>query len=122
MAYPLQQELVRNGVDLRLGRSVAAFEPEGGDLVAVLDDGSRIPCGLAVLGVGVRPETRLARAAGLALGATGGILVDDRMRTSVPDIFAVGDAVEVREFVQRRPRRSSPWRARPTARGASPPR
>jgi NADPH-dependent 2,4-dienoyl-CoA reductase/sulfur reductase-like enzyme/rhodanese-related sulfurtransferase len=98
MAFPLQEELVRNGVDLRLGRSVTAFE-ESETLVAVLDDGARIPCGLAVLSVGVRPETGLAAAAGLALGVTGGILVDDRMRTSVPGIYAVGDAVEVREFV-----------------------
>ncbi|MDR3418580.1 MAG: FAD-dependent oxidoreductase [Nevskia sp.] len=103
MAFPLQEELVRQGIDLRLGRAVTAFEPEGEVLVAVLDDGARIPCGLAVLSVGVRPETRLARAAGLALGATGGILVDDQMRTSQPNIYAVGDAVEVREFVSGEP-------------------
>ncbi|MGA2083599.1 MAG: FAD-dependent oxidoreductase [Holophaga sp.] len=99
MALPLQEELVRQGVDLRLGRSVAAFERDGQTLAAVLDDGTRIFCALAVLGVGVRPETRLAKEAGLALGPTGGILVDDQMRTSRPDIYAVGDAVEVREFV-----------------------
>jgi len=99
MTFPLQEELVRRGVDLRLGRSVAAFEREAGELVARLDDGARIPCALAVLSVGVRPDVRLAKAAGLALGVTGGILVDDRMRTSQPDIYAVGDAVEVREFV-----------------------
>ena len=55
------------------------------------------------MSVGVRPETRLAKAAGLALGATGGILVDDRMRTSQPGIYAVGDAVEVRDFVSGEP-------------------
>ena len=99
MVVPVQEELAAQGVDLRLGRSVAAFEPDGPGLAAVLDDGSRIPCDLAILGVGVRPETRLAREAGLALGATGGILVDERMRTSDPNIFAVGDAVEVRDFV-----------------------
>jgi NADPH-dependent 2,4-dienoyl-CoA reductase/sulfur reductase-like enzyme/rhodanese-related sulfurtransferase len=103
MTFPLQEELVRQGVDLRLRRSVTAFEPEEGTLIAILDDGSRIPCGLAVLSVGVRPETRLAKAAGLAIGATGGILVDDRMRTSSPNIYAVGDAVEVREFVSGEP-------------------
>ena len=97
MTFPLQEELERQGVDLRLGRSVVAFE--GGTRVALLDDGTRIPYALAVLSVGVRPETRLAQAAGLAIGSTGGILVDDRMRTSQPNIYAVGDAVEVREFV-----------------------
>lgn len=99
MTFPLQEELTRNGVDLRLGRSVSAFQREGGTLVAVLDDGNRIPCDLAVMSIGVRPDTRLARQAGLALGTTGGILVDDRMRTSAPDVYAVGDAVEVKEFV-----------------------
>ena len=99
MAYPLHEELVRQGVDLRLGRSVTAFEKQGKGLVATLDDGARIVCDLAVLSVGVRPETRLAREAGLALGPTGGIQVDEQMRTSDPHILAVGDAVEVRDFV-----------------------
>jgi len=99
MAYPLHEELARQGVDLRLGRSVTAFEKQGKGLLATLDDGARIACDVAVLSVGVRPETRLAREAGLALGLTGGIQVDDQMRTSDPNIFAVGDAVEVRDFV-----------------------
>jgi NADPH-dependent 2,4-dienoyl-CoA reductase/sulfur reductase-like enzyme/rhodanese-related sulfurtransferase len=99
MTFPLHEELARQGVDLRLGRSVSAFEKDGAELVAILDDGDRIRCDLAVMSVGVRPETRLAREAGLAIGTTGGILVDDQMRTSDPNIFAVGDAVEIREFV-----------------------
>jgi len=99
MTFPLHEELTRQGVDLRLGRAVAAFEPESDGLVAVLDNGDRISCDLAVLSVGVKPEIRLAREAGLAIGSTGGILVDDQMHTSVPGIYAVGDAVEVREFV-----------------------
>lgn len=99
MTFPLHEELTRQGVNLRLGRAVAAFEPEGDGLVAVLDNGDRVSCDLAVMSVGVKPETRLAREAGLAIGTTGGILVDDQMRTSDPSIFAVGDAVEVREFV-----------------------
>ena len=100
MTFPLHEELERQGVDLRLERAVASFEAgEGQELVAVLDNGDRISCDLAVLSVGVKPETRLARAAGLTLGQTGGILVDDQMRTSDPSIYAVGDAVEVREFV-----------------------
>ena len=99
MTFPLHEELARQGVDLLLGRAVAAFESEGDGLVAVLDNGDRISCDLAVMSVGVKPETRLAREAGLAIGTTGGILVDDQMHTSDPNIYAVGDAVEVREFV-----------------------
>jgi NADPH-dependent 2,4-dienoyl-CoA reductase/sulfur reductase-like enzyme/rhodanese-related sulfurtransferase len=99
MTFPLHEELRRQGVDLRLGRAVSAFEKEGEGLVATLDNGDRIPCDLVVMSVGVKPETRLAREAGLAIGSTGGILVDDQMRTSLPGIYAVGDAVEVREFV-----------------------
>jgi len=103
MTFPLQEELTRNGVDVRLGRSVSAFQREGGTLVAVLDDGNQIPCDLAVMSIGVRPDTRLARQAGLLLGPTGGIQVDDRMRTSAPDVYAVGDAAEIKEFVSQAP-------------------
>lgn len=103
MTFPLQEELTRNGVDVRLGRSVSAFQREGGTLVAFLDDGNQIPCDLAVMSIGVRPDTRLARQAGLVLGPTGGIQVDDRMRTSAPDVYAVGDAVEIKEFVSQAP-------------------
>jgi len=99
MTFPLHEELSRQKVDLRLGRAVTAFEPKAGGLVALLDNGDRIECDLAVLSVGVKPEVRLAREAGLAIGSTGGIQVDDQMRTSLPNIYAVGDAVEVREFV-----------------------
>jgi len=99
MAFPIHEELVRQGVDLRLGRSVAAFQTDGETLTATLDNGDLIPCDFAVVSVGVRPETRLAREAGVLLGSTGGILVDDQMRTSLPNIYAVGDAVEIRDFV-----------------------
>ena len=99
MAFPIHEELVRQGVDLRLGRSVATFQTDGETLTATLDNGDLIPCDFAVVSVGVRPETRLAREAGVLLGSTGGILVDDQMRTSLPNIYAVGDAVEIRDFV-----------------------
>lgn len=99
MAAPLREELERNHVDVRLGRSVTAFRPAGEALEAVFDDGSTVTCGVVVVAVGVRPESRLAREAGLELGATGGIHVDDQMRTSDPAIWAVGDAVEVRDYV-----------------------
>ncbi len=99
MTFPLQEELVRQGVDLRLNQAVTAFQREGDGLIAILNNGDRIACDMAVMSVGVRPETRLAREAGLALGRTGGILVDDQMRTSMQNIYAVGDAVEIRDFV-----------------------
>ena len=100
MTMAIREELAAHQVDVRLGRSVAAFREAGQGLsVASWTAASAVACDLAVLGVGVRPETRLAKDAGLALGSTGGILVDDRMRTSRPDIYAVGDAVEVRDLV-----------------------
>jgi NADPH-dependent 2,4-dienoyl-CoA reductase/sulfur reductase-like enzyme/rhodanese-related sulfurtransferase len=99
MVEPLHEELRRNGVDLRLGVSVEAID-EASLLRARLSDGSYVPCGLILLAVGVRPETRLAREAGLAIGTSGGIHVDAHMRTSDPAIWAVGDAVEVTDLVR----------------------
>ena len=103
MVFPLHEELLRQGVDLRLGTSVSAFEDHGDHLLARLDGGQGIACDLAILCVGVRPETLLARESGLVLGTTGGIQVDDQMRTSDPQIFAVGDAAEVKDFVSEVP-------------------
>jgi rhodanese-related sulfurtransferase len=100
MVAPLHDELRSNGVDLRLNASVEALEPAADGLVARLSDGARVSCSFALLAVGVRPETRLAREAGLVLGPTGGILVDERMRTSDPSIWAVGDAIEVKDLVR----------------------
>jgi NADPH-dependent 2,4-dienoyl-CoA reductase/sulfur reductase-like enzyme/rhodanese-related sulfurtransferase len=103
MVAPLHDELRRNGVDLRLNASVDSFATEADALVARLSDGTRVACGLVLLAVGVRPETRLARAAGLAIGPSGGIEVDAQMRTSDPSIWAVGDAAEVRDLVRDAP-------------------
>ena len=74
---------------------------------------------LVLLGIGVAPDTELARRAGLALGVKGAISVDGQMRTSAPDVYAVGDAVEVRHFVTGAKGHIAP--ARPTSRGALPP-
>jgi len=102
MATPVHDELQRHGVDLRLRTSVTAFE--GTDaLEAILSDGSRLAVDFAVLAIGVRPETRLAREAGLELGPRGGIRVNDRMQTSDPAVYAVGDAVEVMDQVSGEP-------------------
>jgi NADPH-dependent 2,4-dienoyl-CoA reductase/sulfur reductase-like enzyme/rhodanese-related sulfurtransferase len=104
MVSPIQQELKRQGVDLRLGNAVSAFEPGPKETITVVaQHDERFTADLVILSVGVRPNTKLAREAGLEIGPTGGIRVDDQMRTSDPHIFAVGDAVEVRNFVTGRP-------------------
>lgn len=103
MAAPLHQELSLHGVDLRLGTSVKGFREEKGALYADLSTGESLACDLAVLAIGVRPETKLAKDAGLKLGSRGGILVDEHMRTSDQAIFAVGDAVEVKDLVTQEP-------------------
>ena len=104
MAAWLHAELKSNGVELHLGDSVAAFEaPKAGEnaraSVVVLKSGKRIEADTVVLGLGVRPETALARNAGLELGALGGVRVNEHMQTRDPRIYAVGDAVEVRDHV-----------------------
>lgn len=104
MAAPIQRELERQGVDLRLGNALVAMEPGPKDTIDVVaQHDERLSADLVVLAVGVKPETNLAWQAGLEIGSTGGIRVDDRMRTGDPHIFAVGDVVEVRDFVTGRP-------------------
>ncbi|HVP19134.1 MAG TPA: FAD-dependent oxidoreductase [Spirochaetia bacterium] len=87
----IMERLESHGVGVILSKGVRAVHPREVEL----SDGSRVPGEIVLLAVGVRPETTLARAAGLALGRTGAVLVDERMRTSDPDIFAVGDMVEI---------------------------
>jgi NADPH-dependent 2,4-dienoyl-CoA reductase/sulfur reductase-like enzyme/rhodanese-related sulfurtransferase len=104
MAAWLHAELNANGVMLHLADSVAAFEaPRPGESarasVVVLKSGKRIEADTVVLGLGVRPETSLAKNAELELGALGGIRVNEHLQTSDPKIWAVGDAVEVRDAV-----------------------
>ena len=99
MAAPLHQTLRMHGVDLRLETSVTRFTETETGLRAHLSTGESVECGLVLLAIGVKPDVKLAREAGLAIGERGGILVDARMRTSDPDIFAVGDAVEVVDLV-----------------------
>ena len=103
MASILHQELKINGVDLRLGTSVTAFEETGESLKLFLSSGQTLETGLAVLAIGVKPETTLAKSANLELGPRGGIKVNDHMQTSDENIYAVGDAVEVIDFITRTP-------------------
>ena len=91
MAQLLHKEIIDHGVRLILNDGIKEISEEG----VTLASGAFVPAGAVIMAVGVRPETGLARDAGLQLGETGAILVDGEMRTSDPDIFAVGDAVEV---------------------------
>lgn len=103
MVSILHQELTLHGVELRLGTSVTAFSDTDKGLKLTLSSGETIDTGVAILAIGVKPETALAKAAGLELGPRGGIKVDDRMQTSDPFVYAVGDAVEVTDFITRQP-------------------
>ncbi|WP_028535170.1 FAD-dependent oxidoreductase [Paludibacterium yongneupense] len=102
MAVPLALQLRQNGVELVLGDSVSRVE-EGPRLGVRLESGRCVETDLVILAIGVKPESRLAQAAGLETGIGGGIRVDEQQRTSDPAIFAVGDAVEVRHAVDGRP-------------------
>ena len=100
MARVVEGYLERHGVKLALKDGVAAFEKgDGGALRVRTQSGKVYPADVVILALGVRPDTELARSAGLAIGERGGIRVDDQMRTSDPNIFAVGDAVEVKDVV-----------------------
>jgi NADPH-dependent 2,4-dienoyl-CoA reductase/sulfur reductase-like enzyme/rhodanese-related sulfurtransferase len=99
MAAPLTEHLVSKGVQLHLGDGLARIEEAGGGSIVVAESGVRLPADLVILAIGVRPETTLAKDAGLQIGPRGGIVVDDRMRTSDPNIWAVGDVVEVHDVL-----------------------
>jgi NADPH-dependent 2,4-dienoyl-CoA reductase/sulfur reductase-like enzyme len=99
MTTPLAEHLASQGVTLLLGDSAQAFEAAPDGLNVWLESGRRLSAQLVILGVGVRPESRLAVEAGLEVGPRGGIRVDEQLRTSDPDIYAVGDAIEVTDFV-----------------------
>jgi NADPH-dependent 2,4-dienoyl-CoA reductase/sulfur reductase-like enzyme/rhodanese-related sulfurtransferase len=96
----VEEHLKAHGVRMALGDGVAGFRQlEGGALEVETKSGKKHQADVVILALGVRPETKLAKTAGLAIGERGGIRVDEQMRTSDPDIFAVGDVVEVKDFV-----------------------
>ena len=99
MAAPLADELRLHGVDLKLNNSVTAIDEFEGRLKVRLSGGDSVLTEMVIVSVGVRPETRLAKEAGLTLGPRGGIAVNAQMQTSDAAIYAVGDAVEVTDFV-----------------------
>jgi len=100
MARVVEDHLERHGVRVALGDGVAAFEQTGeGKLNVRTKSGKVYPADVVILALGVKPDIELAQAAGLKIGERGGIRVDEHMRTNDPDIFAVGDAVEVTDVV-----------------------
>lgn len=103
MATPIHQHLTLHGVDLRLKATVVGFEEEKNSMDVLLNTGETLPCQMTLLAVGVKPEISLAQAAGLKIGKSGGIVTDHHMRTSQKDIFAIGDAAEVIDFVSGEP-------------------
>jgi NADPH-dependent 2,4-dienoyl-CoA reductase/sulfur reductase-like enzyme/rhodanese-related sulfurtransferase len=102
MTSPLLGALKQNGVELILNQTVSEVsEGDDGKLQVVLTGGGRIKTDLLLVGVGVTPESNLARVAGLAIGPRGGIVTNQYMQSNDPDIYAVGDAVEVEDFVSK---------------------
>lgn len=99
MAAFIHAKMRKKGVRLMLGHSVEGFWEKDGAIQVLLKEGEPLSADMVVLAIGVTPDTPLARQAGLELGIKGSILVNDRMETSVPDIYAVGDAVQVKHFV-----------------------
>ena len=100
IARLVEEHVKRHGVRLALNDGVVGFKQlDGGAIEVQTISGKTFPADLVILAIGVRPDTTLAKSAGLEIGERGGIRVDEHMRTSDPDIFAVGDAIEVKDFV-----------------------
>jgi NADPH-dependent 2,4-dienoyl-CoA reductase/sulfur reductase-like enzyme/rhodanese-related sulfurtransferase len=99
MASMVQEYLAGKGIDCNLDNRVTAFVQEGEQIRVKTENGSEVVCDMVLMSAGIRPENKLAVDAGLEIGQRGGIIVDACMQTSNPHIFAVGDAIEVRDFV-----------------------
>ncbi len=103
MAQILHKHLSDKGVKLVLGDGVSSFEPDGDSVIVKTQSGREVAADLVILAIGVRPNSELAKAAGLALNKRGGIVVDDSLVTSDKNIYAVGDAVEITDFNTKQP-------------------
>ena len=99
MASFIHNEMRKHGVKLALGHTVEGFEERDGGVDVLLKEEPSLHADMVILAIGVSPETTLAKDAGLELGIKGSIVVNDRMETSISDIYAVGDAVRVKHFV-----------------------
>lgn len=99
MAQLLHENILQNGVKLYMGDGVASFKEEGDQVAIQLKSGKTVGADLVILSVGVVPNSELAKDAGLAVNEKGGIVTDDFMRTSDPHIYAVGDVIEVEDYI-----------------------
>lgn len=99
MAVMVHRELKQNGIELILGNGMTAINQTPSGLEVLLNDGQKLNTDMVILAVGVRPETKLAVESGLEIGSTRGIRVNERLQTSDPNVFALGDAVEIKEKI-----------------------
>ena len=103
MATILHQHIVSKGVRLVLGDGLKEIVPQGAQNAEVLlMSGERLLTDMIALAIGVRPDTEFAKRSGIAVNSRGAIIVDEHMRTNIPDIYAVGDAIETTDFVSNR--------------------
>jgi len=103
MASLVHQHLQDKGVNLYLEHAVSAFTKKGNSIEVIFKNGKCIMADLVILSIGVRPETKLAKQAGLAIGEMGGIVVNDYLQTSDENIYAVGDAIEFKHPITGKP-------------------
>jgi CoA-disulfide reductase len=99
MADYLHRQLRKHGVSLNLGESVLSFQQTDSSVKVKLSSGKELDCDFVMLATGVKPEIKLVEEARLEIGSFGGIKVNEYLQTSDPDIYAIGDAIEVRDFV-----------------------
>lgn len=103
MASIIHEHLIEKGVTLCLDEGVKSFSKSNDKIMVSTEKGTEIKCDMVMLSIGIRPENTLAVKAGLEIGRRGGIVVDSSMRTSDPDIYAVGDAVELKDLISNLP-------------------
>lgn len=101
MAQLLHENIEQNGIDLCLNDGVSSFINNNDSVTVELDSGKKLKADIAILAIGVRPNSELAQKAGLETNANYGIVVDEYLRTSDPNIYAVGDAIEVEDFINK---------------------
>ena len=101
MAQLLHEHIVQNGVALSLGSGVKSFEDMGRSVNVTLNNGKTVQADLVILSIGLKPNTEIAKAAGLAMDERGGLVVNDRLQTSDENIYAVGDIIDVEDFIDK---------------------
>ena len=99
MAQFLHENIMQNGVHLHLNNGVDSFQDTGDQVEITLKDGTKVQADFVILSIGVRPNSQIAKDAGLTLNARGGIVVDEHLVTSNPSIYAVGDVIEVEDYI-----------------------